>query len=345
MYLIMLLMIAGFAHEDTMDHLSLVKNVLKMEARALDLAQDRLAGESIEECASLFEWLTQTGGNLVICGVGKSGLIGTKIASTFSSLGLPSFFLHPTEAMHGDLGRVTKSDVMILLSKSGTTQEILDLLPYLQLPRQRLIGLLGNVNSPIAEKCAIVLDCSVEKEACINDLAPTTSTTLALAMGDALAVLFESVKGVSKEQFAINHPAGLLGKSLSLTVEKLMRKESECGQVKRDSLLQDALLTMTKYPVGLLAITMDGNLEGILVEGDIRRALMKDPDALKKPIKDFMNPNPRVITSEILAYEALKIMESKDRPVTILPVLEEKKFKGVLRLHDLLQAGFSATKN
>ncbi len=328
-----------------MDHLSLVKNVLKIEARALELAQERLESESIAQCASLFEWLTQTGGNLVICGVGKSGLIGTKIASTFSSLGLPSFFLHPTEAMHGDLGRVTKSDVMILLSKSGTTQEIIDLLPYLQLPRQRLIGLLGNVNSPIAEKCAIVLDCSVEKEACLNDLAPTTSTTLALAMGDALAVLFESVKGVSKEQFAINHPAGLLGKSLSLTVAKLMRKDSECGQVNRDSLMQDALLAMTKFPVGLLAITSNGSLEGILVEGDIRRALMKDPDALKKPIKDFMNTNPRVISADILAYEALKIMESKDKPVTVLPVLEGKFFKGVLRLHDLLQAGFSATKS
>jgi len=343
MYLIMLLMIAGFAHEDTMDHISLVKNVLKMEARAIDLASERLTGASVEACSSLFEWLTQTGGNLVICGVGKSGLIGTKIASTFSSLGLPSFFLHPTEAMHGDLGRVTKSDVMILLSKSGTTQEIIDLLPYLQLPKQRLIGLLGNVKSPIAEKCGVVFDCSVEKEACLNDLAPTTSTTLALAMGDALAVLFEAVKGVSKEQFAINHPAGLLGKSLSLTVEKLMRHKNECGQVTRDSLLQDALLTMTKFPVGLLAITVDGKLEGIIVEGDIRRALMKDPEALKKPIKDFMNTKPKVISADILAYEALKIMESKERPVTVLPVLEGEKFMGVLRLHDLLQAGFAPT--
>jgi arabinose-5-phosphate isomerase len=324
-----------------MDHLSLVKNVLKIEARALELAQERLKASDLAKCADLFEWLTQTGGNLIVSGVGKSGLIAAKIAATFSSLGLPSFFLHPTEAMHGDLGRVTKSDVIMLLSKSGTTEELLELLPYLQLPQDRIVGLLGNVKSPIAQRCAVVLDCSVEKEACLNDLAPTTSTTLALAMGDALAVLFEAVKGISKEQFAINHPAGLLGKSLSLTVEKLMIKSVGCGQLHPQTILQDALLTMTQFPVGLVAVMKDQKFLGIIVEGDIRRALMKDPEALKKPIENFMNIAPRFIAPNVLAYEALKLMESKDRPVSVLPVLLDGEFKGVIRLHDLLQAGFS----
>lgn len=326
-----------------MDHLSLFKNVLSLEAQALKLAESRLTAPTVEACVRLFEWLTQTGGNLVVTGVGKSGHVGTKIASTFSSLGLPSFFLHPTEAMHGDLGRVTKSDVMLLLSKSGTTEEILELLPYLQLPQERLIALVGNVKSPIAEKCGVVLDCSVEKEACLNDLAPTTSTTVTMAMGDALAVLFEAVKGVSKEQFALNHPAGLLGKSLSLTIDKVMVKPDQCPQVLPNSTLQDALLAMTKFPVGLLAITQGGKLLGILVEGDVRRALMKDPQALAKDVSLFMNKSPLTIAPGLLAFEALQTMEKRERPVSVLPVVENGELKGVVRLHDLLKAGFSTT--
>lgn len=326
-----------------MDHLALFKNVLSLEAQAIRAAEARLTAPTVEACVRLFEWLTQTGGNLIVTGVGKSGHVGTKIAATFSSLGLPSFFLHPTEAMHGDLGRVTKSDVMLLLSKSGTTEELLELLPYLQLPRERLIALVGNVKSPIAEKCGVVFDCSVEKEACLNDLAPTTSTTLTLAMGDALAVLFEAVRGVSKEQFALNHPAGLLGKSLSLTVDKLLVPPEQCAQVSPGTLLQDALLAMTKFPVGLLAITERGVLQGILVEGDIRRALMKDPQALSRDVALFMNRSPISIGSGVLAYEALKLMERRERPVSVVPVVDDGQFRGAVRLHDLLRAGFAST--
>lgn len=337
-------MIAGFGNEDTMDHLALFKNVLTLEARSLELAEKRITAPTVAQCVRLFEWLTQTGGNLVVTGVGKSGHVAAKIAATFSSLGLPSFFLHPTEAMHGDLGRVTKSDVMLLLSKSGTTEELLELLPYLQLPRERLIALVGNVHSPIAQACGVVLDCSVEKEACLNDLAPTTSTTVTLAMGDALAVLFEAVKGVSKEQFALNHPAGLLGKSLSLTIDKLMVPPEQCARVAPGALLQEALLAMTKFPVGLLAIVEGAKLQGILVEGDVRRALMKDPQALSKDVANFMNLKPLTIAPGVLAYEALKQMENRERPVSVLPVVENGELRGVVRLHDLLQAGFSTTK-
>lgn len=320
-----------------------MKNVLSIEAQALTAAQSRLTEETVEKLAGLFEWLTQTGGNLVVCGVGKSGLIGMKIAATFSSLGLPSFFLHPTEALHGDLGRITKSDVMLLISKSGTTTEILEMIPYLQLPQERLIALVGNAQSPIALKSGVFIDASVDKEACLNDLAPTTSTTLALALGDAMAVLFEAVKGVSREQFALNHPAGLLGKSLSLLVEKVMLPLSECAVTGSQVSLQEALLAMTKQPVGLLAIVDGGKLSGILVEGDIRRALMKDAQALSKPVASFMNGKPLSVGPKILAYEALKVMENRERPVAVLPVVENDELKGVLRLHDLLRAGFVAT--
>lgn len=323
-----------------MNYLAVMQNVLKIEAQALEAAQARFNETTVTRLAGLFEWLTQTGGNLVICGVGKSGHIATKIAATFSSLGLPSFFLHPVEALHGDLGRVTKSDVMVFISKSGTTAEILEMLPYLQLPRERLIAIVGNPKSAIAEKCAVVLDASVEKEACLNDLAPTTSSTVALAIGDAMAVLFEAVKGISKEQFALNHPAGLLGKTLSLTVEKLMVPASECATVGPHETLQDALLRMSAHPVGLAVVGLNGKVEGVITDGDVRRVLMNDPQALQKPTRDFMNKNFLSIGPQVLAYEALKMMEDRPRPVGALPVMENGAFRGVLRIHDLLKLGF-----
>lgn len=326
-----------------MDHLAIMRNVLSLEAQALEAAQARLNEDTVQRLVGLYDWLTQTGGNLVVCGVGKSGHIGTKIAATFSSLGQPSFFLHPTEALHGDLGRVTKSDVILLISKSGTTAEILEMLPYLQLPKERLIALVGNPKASIAQQCGVVLDASVAKEACLNDLAPTTSTTLALALGDAMAVLFEAVKGISKEQFAINHPAGLLGKSLSLTVEKLMLPASECAKTSSQVTLQEALLEMTRHPVGILVIEEKSTVTGILAEGDIRRALMQDPKALEKNVSQFMNDKFLSVGPKILAFEALKIMEKRDRPIAVLPVIQDARLVGVLRLHDLFRAGFVAT--
>jgi len=327
------------------DPVALMKNVLELEARALRDAQARLDAGTAEALVNLFGWLTQSGGNLVVSGVGKSGHIATKIASTFSSLGLPSFFLHPTEALHGDLGRVTKSDVLLMISKSGTTEELQALLPYVQLPRERIIALVGNPQSPLAQLSGVVLDASIEKEACLNDLAPTTSTTLALALGDAMAVLYESVRGVSKEQFAINHPAGLLGKSLSLTVGKLMTPAANCAVALPDTALTEALLIMSRHPVGLLAVLEGTKLVGILAEGDVRRALTQDPQALSRPVSKFMTSSPLRTSPDVLAYEALKVMEQRERPVSALPVLgPDNLFLGVLRLHDLLRAGFVATK-
>ena len=326
-----------------MNHKNLFTQVLVSEAKAIERAAQNFDEKTVVQLVSLFELLAGTGGSLVVCGVGKSGHIGTKIASTFSSLGL-SFFLHPTEAMHGDLGRVSKADAILLISKSGTTEEILNLLPYLLIPKERIVALVGKVNSPIAEKSGIILDASVEKEACINDLAPTTSTTVALALGDAMAVLYENVLGVSKEKFAVNHPAGLLGKTLSLKVERLMIPASECPQVDEKATLQDAIMAMTQKPVGMCAIVNGGLMKGILVEGDIRRAFAKRADAIQMPISEFMNAKPTTLLPTILAFEALKVMEDTDRPLSVIPIVENGNFLGVLRLHDLFKAGFHSSK-
>ncbi|HXH74280.1 MAG TPA: KpsF/GutQ family sugar-phosphate isomerase [Bacteriovoracaceae bacterium] len=326
-----------------MDHKKLFTQVLKIEAEALERTATLVGDEEIKKLVALFELLSATGGSLIISGVGKSGHIGKKIAATFSSLALPSFFLHPTEAMHGDLGRVTKADALVMISKSGSTEELLLMLPYVSVPKARVIAIVGNVNSPIAQKSGIVLDASVEKEACINDLAPTTSTTVALALGDAMAVLFENVMGVSKEKFAINHPAGLLGKSLSLTVDRLMLGAADCPSVNEKATLQDAILAMTQKPVGMCAIVDGTLLKGIIVEGDIRRAFAKSPDAIRTPVKELMTVNPISLTPSTLAFEALKSMESPQRQITVVPVVLDGHFKGVLRLHDLFKAGFQSS--
>jgi len=326
-----------------MDHKNLFTQVLITEAKAMELAASRFKDEEAQKLVKLYEHLANTGGSLIISGVGKSGHIGTKIASTFSSLGLPSFFLHPTEAMHGDLGRVTKADAIVLISKSGTTEELLNMLPYVQIPKDRVVCIVGKVDSPIGHKSGIVLDASVEKEACLNDLAPTTSTTVALAFGDAMAVLYENVMGVSKEKFAINHPAGLLGKSLSLTVDRLMISATECPNVTESSTLQDAILVMTQKPVGMCAVLDGTKLIGILVEGDIRRAFAKSADAIKTPVSQLMTKNPTSLTPGTLAFEALKTMESGARQLNVAPVVENGEFKGVLRLHDLFKAGFNSS--
>ncbi len=326
-----------------MDHKNLFTQVLLTEAEALTKAAARFQDQEAQKLVKLFEILAHTGGSLIISGVGKSGLIAQKIAATFSSLGLPSFFLHPTEAMHGDLGRVTKSDAIVLISKSGTTEELLNMLPYVSIPKERIIALVGKADSPISHKSGIVLDASVEKEACINDLAPTTSTTVALAFGDAMAVLYENVMGVSKEKFAVNHPAGLLGKSLSLTVDRLMIPAKDCPHISDASTLQDAILAMTQKPVGMCAVIENDKLIGILVEGDIRRAFAKSADAINTPVRELMTKNPTVLTTSTLAFDALKTMESGQRQLNVAPVVDAGVFQGVLRLHDLFKAGFNSS--
>lgn len=328
-----------------MAHTKTMADVLRLEAKALENAAALLetkGKEQVEKLAKLFNDLQNTESALIFCGVGKSGVIAQKCASTFTSLGLPSFYLHPTEALHGDLGRVRKSDAIVFLSKSGTTEEILKLLPFLTTKKENRIGLIGAATSPIGNECGIVLDCSVEKEACINNQAPTTSSTLALAMGDAMAVLFEAITGISKEGFAVNHPGGILGKSLRMKVKDLMIRESECPVVEPTHTLQEVILLMTKYPVGGCAVVESGTFRGILVEGDIRRTFTKNNSGLQTEVSQIMNSRPSTIGPDALAYEALELMEGRSHSFQVLPVIgDDQKFLGFIRLHDLLKEGFA----
>jgi arabinose-5-phosphate isomerase len=323
-------------------YLDVAKEVLKLEALALTNAQSKLNEEDFRKIVDIYEYLGQIGGKLFFCGVGKSGYIAQKLASTFSSLGLPSFFLHPVEALHGDLGRTSESDAIVLISKSGTTEEILKLIPFLSAKKNMRIGLLGNTDSKIADECGIVLDCSVEKEACINNQAPTTSSTLAMAIGDALAVIYEHSINLSKENFAINHPGGLLGKSLSYKVKNLMWVKGDCAVVQNKDKLQDVILKMTNKNIGGAAvIDNNGKFQGIVVEGDIRRTFSEEGNqGLETLVENIMNKTPVSISPNDLASHALSLMENRKNQIDILPVLENGKFLGFIRLHDLLKEGF-----
>jgi len=325
-----------------MNELVLMQNVLELEAESILKARQKLNAETVKKLLIIYEHLTRENASLIFCGVGKSGIVAKKLASTFSSLGLHSYFLHPTEALHGDLGRVRSNDAIVFISKSGTTEEILKLLPFISIPKHLRISLLGNMKNAIAEQSEVVLDVSVEKEACLNNQAPTTSSTLAMAMGDAMAVLWESYIGLSKENFAINHPGGILGKSLRIKVKDLVINIDQCPILKPTSTLQDVILAMTKFPVGGAAVLNEKKeLLGILVEGVIRRTLAKsDHNGLNTLVELIMNKEPVSIQAEELANVALELMENGKRQIQVLPVLDGKVFVGFLRLHDLLKEGF-----
>jgi len=323
-----------------MSALETMKEVLSLEAESLVSASQKIREEDTHRLTTFLRELYDNNDSLIFCGVGKSGLIGQKLAATFMSLGLKSYFLHPTEALHGDLGRVGKNDGIIFISKSGTTEEIMKLLPFLPIQKEKRLSLLGNINSAIGKECSLNFDCSVEKEACLNNQAPTTSTTLALAMGDALAVVFENEVGLSKEGFAKNHPGGLLGKSLRFQVSHLMTIASECPVLKMSHTLKDALVAMTKKPVGGLAVVDDdGVFLGLIVDGDIRRALANDNVDLTGSLEELVNKSPTIIDSSQLAMSGLQLMEQGKRAFSILPVVDDRLFKGFLRLHDLVKEG------
>lgn len=325
-----------------MNELILMQNVLDLEAQSLIKARNNLNAEIVTKLLVIYEHLSRENSSLIFCGVGKSGIVAKKLASTFASLGLHSYFLHPTEALHGDLGRVRSTDAIVFISKSGTTEEILKLLPFISIPINLRISLLGNMKNAIADQSGVVLDVSVEKEACLNNQAPTTSSTLAMAMGDAMAVLWESFIGLSKEHFAINHPGGILGKSLRIKVKDIAIKSSECPLLSPKSTLQDVILAMTKFPVGGAAVVNEQNeLLGILVEGDIRRTLAKpDHSGLNTLVETIMNKQPISVQENDLANIALDLMENGKRQIQVLPVLNGSTFVGFLRLHDLLKEGF-----
>lgn len=322
--------------EDVM--LEEARQVLRMEAEAVLKQVERID----EHFKAAVEMIMACPGRTVITGMGKSGIIGRKMAATLASTGTPSFYLHPAEGIHGDLGMVTEGDVVIALSNSGETGEVLHILPSLRRIGAKLIAMVGNPNSTLAKNSDIVLNVGVTREACPLGLAPTSSTTAALAYGDALALALLSKRKFTASQFAVFHPGGSLGRKLLLTVEDIMHSGTENPLVKADISVQDALFVITDKGLGAVSVVDDDNkMLGVLTDGDIRRGLSKGVDFLKRPVTELMTASPKTITKEKLAAQALHIMESnRPKPITVLPVVDaENHVIGLLHMTDLVRQG------
>jgi len=306
-----------------------------MEAEGLLSVIDRLDDKFVLAVAMM----QHCKGKVVVTGVGKSGLICAKIAATLSSTGTPAFFLHSGDALHGDLGMVMPDDVVVAISNSGETDEILKLLPHFKHYGQKLIVITGNPESTLAKAGAVVLDVRV-KEACPLGLAPTSSTTAALAMGDALAVVLLEQKGFKEADFALRHPGGMLGRKLLLRVEDLMVRGERLPLVRETTSVKDALFEITSKRLGVTGVTNDKHqLVGVLTDGDLRRGLENRGEILSLATRDLMTRNPKTIPADTLASEAVAVMEKF--PITSLFVLdpETKKPVGIVHLHDLIKAG------
>jgi arabinose-5-phosphate isomerase len=309
------------------------KKALEIEIESIREARERLGDELIDAV----DLILTGSGRLVVCGMGKSGLVGKKISATLSSTGTPSFFLHPAEALHGDLGMVTDQDVVLLLSNSGETEEIVRLIPFLRRVGARLIAMVGNTDSTLAKMSDVVLDSSVRIEACPMNLAPTSSTVVSMALGDAIAVALIEARGFKEKDFARLHPSGSLGRRF-LTVADLMHSEDEIPLVHPDMGLRQAVVEMSRGGFGALVIVDDSNnLQGVFTDGDLRRYFEKNAQIdLDVEISEVMTRNPRNTSPERLAMEALKTME--DKSITSLPVVQNTRVVGFLHLHDILRA-------
>ena len=314
------------------------QKVLQMEAEAILDLIPRID----EHFDAAVEMILACQGRVVMTGMGKSGIIAHKISATLASTGTPSFYLHPAEGIHGDLGMVTSDDVVIAMSNSGETGEVLNILPSLRRIGAKLIAMVGNSESTLAKNYDVVLDVGVKKEACPLGLAPTASTTAALAFGDALAMALMGKHHFTSKQFAVFHPGGSLGRKLLLTVGDIMHSGSENPVVKGTATVTEALFIITDKGLGAVSVVDDNNIMiGLLTDGDIRRGLSKGVDFLKRPVTELMTKSPKFITKEKLAAQALHIMESHTpKPITVLPVLDEERHViGLLHMTDLVRQG------
>ncbi|MBI4335489.1 MAG: KpsF/GutQ family sugar-phosphate isomerase [Candidatus Omnitrophica bacterium] len=311
------------------------KEVLKIERDAVN----DLIGRIGPEFKKAVELIYRTKGRVIVTGMGKPGFIAQKISATLSSLGTPSLYLHPAEALHGDLGRVTKEDVIVALSNSGQTEELVKLLPVIRRIGAKLIAIVGNTKSTLAKNSDFVLNASVKREACSLNLAPTASTTAMLAMGDALAVALLDRRKFKERDFAFFHPGGALGIKLLLKVEDVMRRGEANPLVRENALVKDVLLKITRARAGS-ACVVDKNrrLRGIFTDGDLRRHLERDPDIVRKRVRDVMTKGPAAIKKNRLAAEALTILRTKK--IDEIPVVDEKNRPiGLVDVQDLLKAG------
>lgn len=317
-----------------------VVQLLKQEADAITKAANRLQSDQVELAVEI---LTNCQGKVVLVGVGKSGIIARKIAATLTSTGTLAVYLHPADAFHGDLGIVTAADVAVVLSNSGETDELVAMLPYLKYRQVPIIALVGNLRSTLARNADVVLDATVDQEACPFNLAPTTSTTVALSIGDALAMTLMQVKGLTPEDFALNHPAGRLGKRLTLRVRDLMHSGVDTATVSPQASWIEVLNTISKAGLGAVNVVDDsGYLVGIVTDGDLRRLLqtVKQTDLETLTANWMMTQNPVVVFPDVLAYHALQLMENRPSQISMLPVVDQQQHCiGLIRLHDIVRSG------
>ncbi|WP_415901770.1 KpsF/GutQ family sugar-phosphate isomerase [Neptuniibacter sp. QD29_5] len=317
------------------DFLSSARRTIQLEAEAVSDLVSHLDENFIRACELMF----QCSGRIIVTGMGKSGHIGKKIAATLASTGSPSFFVHPGEASHGDLGMITSNDVVIALSNSGETAEVVTIIPLLKRMKAPLISITANADSTLSTASDANLHIGVEKEACPLGLAPTSSTTTQLVLGDALAIALLEARGFSAEDFAFSHPGGSLGRKLLLKVSDIMHADQDVPEVASGTLLQEALLEVTRKRLGMTTIVdKDRKLLGIFTDGDLRRALDQNVDLKNTIIDDVMTRQGTTVNSETLAAECLQIMEAKK--INALIVTDElNKPIGALNMHDLLKAG------
>lgn len=314
---------------------TLGKAVIETEAESIRALATRIDHHFAQAC----QYLLACEGRIIVMGMGKSGHVGRKIAATFASTGSPAFFIHPGEAKHGDFGMITKKDVLLIISNSGETDEIVAILPFIKRLDLPLITLTGRINSTLSKASTVNIDVSVEKEACPLGLAPTSSTTAALVMGDALAISLLERRGFTAEDFALSHPGGTLGRRLLLRVDELMHQGDAIPKVDLTALLKTALVEMTQKKLGMTTVVNQANeLAGVFTDGDVRRAFDSNADIHQTTIQHIMSKNPKVIRPGLLAAEALNIMQTY-KITSLIVTNDQNNPVGVVHLHDLLRAG------
>ncbi|HQR11023.1 MAG TPA: KpsF/GutQ family sugar-phosphate isomerase [Casimicrobiaceae bacterium] len=315
--------------------LALARDVLATEATAINALSARLGAPFV----AAVELILNCRGRVVVAGIGKSGHIGRKLAATLASTGTPAFFVHPADASHGDLGMITSEDIVVMLSNSGETDELVALIPHLKREGARLVALTGNEDSSLAQAADVHLDAAVDVEACPLGLAPTASTTAALALGDALALALLDARGFSAEDFARSHPGGALGRRLLTRVADLMRTGQDLPRSPVTATLADAILEMSRKGMGMTAVVDgDGRIAGIFTDGDLRRCLDRIRDVAAVKVADFMTSSPRTITADRLAVDCVDVMEAPPKVSQLLVVDEQRRLVGALHLHDLFRA-------
>lgn len=314
------------------------KRVIAIEAKAVASLESRIN----ESFAQAVEMILHCKGRVIITGVGKSGIIARKIVATMNSTGTPAMFLHPSDAIHGDLGMVRRDDVVICISKSGNTDELSNLMPMFRRLGVEIIAIVGNIRSNLAQEATVVLDASVAEEACPYDLAPTSSTTVTLVLGDALAIALLAQRKFTKEEFAMFHPGGMLGKRLLLKVDELMVKGKGIPRVSPEVLLREAILEITSKRLGCTCVVNnDGALVGLVTDGDLRRLLQTTSDISHVTVSDVMIKNPKTLPLGTLAVLALQEMESYN--ITQIIIVDDSgRPAGVVHLHDLVKAGLAS---